>query len=246
MATRHRPSRGKAGPEIELGDPFGQYEKQGGEAPGASESGDLQSREFGVPQADIPGGVNHLVNEQAKPVKPVHHGERPADAHKYHGVPPMDDGLYTKPGRADEQERDHQKPPPVRHKYSEAVPVSIVEDPERPHVRRTSVCYSVNIAAGNPATGSNEPTRICNRDDDRVSIQVLNEDSSTDIRISEDYNRLLTQSAQGTGPAGAGSLIWHGTNSYTRLETQEPLWGITTGAASARLSVIITTEVAEA
>ena len=241
MAPRHRPHRGKAGPEIELGDPFGQYEKQGGDAPGPSESGDLQSREFGVPQADIPGGLNHLVNTQTKPEKTVHKGQQPADYHKAHGVPPQDLEGYTFPQQADTIERDKSKPAPLPT-YHEAVPVYEVEGPEAERFLIKTYMFNLRVHASTSA----EVTRICDRDPRRKSLKVLNEDSTVDIRISANEEELQTASAQGTGAAGSGGLIWHGTNSYTEIDTQEELWAITTSGATASLSVIIVTEVAEA
>lgn len=174
MATRHRPHRGNSGPEIEIGDPFGQYEQQGGEAPGASESGDLQSREFGVPQADIPGGLNHLVNTQAKPEKTVHHGERPADAHKYHGVPPQDNGLYVKPERADELGKQPKAAP--EPKFDEAVPVRIVQAPDERRPIRKLVTEGPKTITGPEAGG--DPVRLADRDPKRVKFWIVNETTS--------------------------------------------------------------------
>lgn len=171
MAARHKPHRGSAGPEIEIGDPFGQYEKQGGAAPGASESGDLQSREFGVPQADIPGGLNHLVNRQAKPEDTVHRGERPADAHKHHGVPPQDDGLYARPERADQLGGQPKAAP--EPKISEAVPVRIEQDFGERYPIRKLITEGPQTVTG-PEPGS-DPIRLADRDPKRAKFWICNE-----------------------------------------------------------------------
>ena len=125
----HRPKRGAAGPDIEIGDPFGQYEYQGGAAPGASESGDLQSREFGVPQADIPGGLNHLVNTEAHPVKPPKTPQQQPVIND-HGVPPVDGTQYEFPAKADKQGHQPKPAPERRRQFDEAVPVRIEKDPD--------------------------------------------------------------------------------------------------------------------
>jgi hypothetical protein len=227
-----RPKRGDGGPLVE-GDTGAYAGPQGGAMPGASESGDLHAREFGTPQADLPGGKPHLVNQQAKPAKTPDKGERPADYHKYHGVE-SDDGQYVTPPT--EPVTGHPKAEPLP-KISDAVPVYIVEHSDKETTYRDAEPVNINV---NPNT--KEPTRICNLNPKRTELLLLNEDSATDIRIGK-LDELQVSSAQGTGPAGNGALIWHGTNSYTRLRTQGELWAITTSTASARLSVIEVTEV---
>lgn len=235
MASK-RPRRGRPGTDALVEGDTGPRQPQGGARVREifRESGDLQSREFGVPQADVPGGKTHVVNPETHAHRPPGVTERPADYHKYHGVE-SDDGGYETPDTS---------VGPVQHAYGparleDAVPVYVVEKPGKERVRRDGIPFNVNV----PAAGS-QPARICNIDTDRVEIQLLNEDSSTDIRISNDLAELLTADAQGTGAAGAGALIWHGTNSYTKFETQGELFAITTSTTlSARLSVIIVTEV---
>ena len=161
----HRPRRGPAGPDIEIGDPFGAYEYQGGAAPGASESGDLQSREFGVPQADIPGGLNHLVNTESHHVKPPGRPQEQPVIND-HGVPPVDGTQYEFVPKADKQGHQPKPAPEPRERWDEAVPVRLVEHGVK--TRRTTACFNLNVAA----VGS-EPTRICNRDDNRVSLRIV-------------------------------------------------------------------------
>jgi hypothetical protein len=235
----HRPKRGPAGPDIEIGDPFGHYEYQGGAAPGASESGDLQSREFGVPQADIPGGLNHLVNTESHHVKPsVRPQEQPVI--NDHGVPPVDGTQYEFPEKADKIGKTPKASPKPKHEHDYAVPTYTVEKPGRESVYRDVEPYNVNVVP----VGS-QPTRVCNLNRDRISIGLLNEDSATDIRIGQ-LQELLTASAAGTGPAGNGALICHCTNSYTWIPTQGELYAVTTSATlGARLSVLEVTEVLE-
>jgi hypothetical protein len=172
MATRHRPRRGHPGNPLIEGDEGIFAGPQGGAKPGASESGDLASREFGVPQADIPGGVVHLVNEPAVPAATVKKPLRPADAHKRHGVP-GGDGQYHDPedesalGRAP-------KPEPVP-KLSDAVPVYIRQAPgHRPKIRTLSGTNRRSLLA---AFGDGA-VRLCGRDPNRVEIWITNENST--------------------------------------------------------------------
>jgi hypothetical protein len=236
--TRHRPRRGGGDSDPLIAGDSGTYAgPQGGALPGPYETGDLESREFGVPQADIPGGKQHIVNAPTHPVRPGPEDVevRPADLHKFHGVEPHDLGQYVTPPDAT-QDQDAPKPEP-EPQITDAVPVYIVESPESKVIRK-NILFNINV--GNSTT---RPVRICGTDPNRVEIQVLNEDSATDIRICETEAGLQLASAQGTGPAGDGALIWHGTNSYTRIRGQGELYALTTSAtASARLSVIIITE----
>jgi hypothetical protein len=193
-----------------------------------------------VPQADIPGGKGHVASGQSVPERPPGVPDRPADYHKYHGVP-SDDGPYETPdaevGRAP-------RPAPVPE-ISEAVPVYIVEEPAARSKRREAAFDSISVASATSVTsGTAEPTRILNRDDSRVEVLILNEDSSVDIRVSQDKSQLMNPQAQGApGGGGGGALIWHGTNSYTKFVTQAEMWAVTTTSANALLSVIVVTEV---
>jgi hypothetical protein len=181
-----------------------------------------------------------VASPQAVPERPPGVPDRPADNHKYHGVP-SDDGPYETPdgtvGRAP-------RPAPVPE-ISQAVPVYIVEEPTSRSKRREAAFDSISVAAGTSVTsGAAEPTRILNRDDARVEVLILNEDSTVDIRVSQDKSQLMNPQAQGAaGGGGGGALIWHGTNSYTKFATQAEMWAVTTTSAKALLSIIVVTEV---
>jgi len=241
MAAK-RPRRGRPGPDVLVEGDTGPRQPQGGARVREvfRESGDLASREFGVPQADVPGGKAHVVNPQTVPERPPGVPQRPADYHKYHGVP-SDEGLYETP---DDEIGKAPRPAPVPE-VSQAVPVYIIEEPTSRSKRREAAFDSISVAAGTSVTtGAAEPTRILNRDDARVDVLILNEDSTVDIRVSQDKSQLVNPQAQGAaGGGGGGSLIWHGTNSYTKFATQGELWAVTTTSSKALLSVIIVTEV---
>lgn len=226
MTTRHRPRRGSDHGANVLVSGDTNREPQGGAKPGASESGDLEAREYGVPQADLPGGLNHLVNPQTHPAPPVDKGERPADAHKYHGVPPQDDGEYVTPPRTVDKPPKPEKVP----RWKEAVPVYQVEGPDGSGAR---VRVSTHDSILAPVQG-HDPARLCNQDENRVELHLLNEDASTNCRVGT-YAELAE---------GRGSMLPAVTNSYLKLLTQSELWVTTVSATlTARVSVIQVTEV---
>jgi hypothetical protein len=232
--TRHRPRRGGGDSDPLIAGDTGTYAgQQGGELPGPYETGDLESREFGVPQADIPGGKQHIVNRPTHSYRPGPDQVevRPADLHKFHGVEPHDLGGYVTPPDAT-QDTDAPRPEP-EPQISDAVPVYIVESPES-KVTRKNIAFNINV--GNATT---RPVRICGNDPNRVEIMLLNE-SNTDIRISDTEAGLQNAAAAG---AGDGALISHSTTSYTTIKGQSELYALTTSNSNGgALSVIIITE----
>lgn len=225
--TRHRPHRGdETSNPLVSGDTGTTAGPQGGAKPGPSESGDLQSRQYGVPQADLPGGLNHLVNPQTRPAQTVDKGERPGDYHKYHGVPPTEpDGYVTPPEGIGKAPR----PAPVhKSEYDEAVPVRVIEG-GRINSLRTSTHDSVLA----PVQGS-DPVRLCNQDENRIELHLLNEDASTNCRIGSRSELIENR----------GSMLPAVTNSYLKLLTQSELWVNTVSTTlTAKVSVIQVTQV---
>lgn len=226
-----RPRRGRPGPNVLVeGDPGSvtgvSRDPQHGAAPDVSLSGDLDAREFGTPQADIPGGVKHLVNPETKPAKTPEIPRRPADYHKEHGVEPDDWGQYVLPPDESEHVRADRPAPEV--KWDDPVPVRIVEG-KHPRVHRAANANRINIQ---PNT-SVDPTRVCNRDQERVILQLLCDDASNDVRISEERATLLE---------GGGALLSHSATSYTNVPAQNELWALSAGSAASHLSVIMVTE----
>jgi hypothetical protein len=230
MANRRRPRRGQPGPDVLVDGGTGAYAGAQGGARKLKEawreSGDLESREFGVPEADLPGGIRHVVNPETVQAKTVAPPERPADYHKYHGVP-SDDGLYETP---DPEITRAARPAPVP-KLHDAVPVFIVEGLDG-RVRREVACDSVLVSG--TALGAVDPVRLCGRDENRVDIRLLNEDAANNLRIGS-YSELAE---------GRGSMLPAVTNTYTTLTTQDELFALPAVAGTtAKVSLIITTEV---
>jgi hypothetical protein len=226
--VRHRPRRGEPGPDVLVSGDTGEYHPQGGARDGGDayrESGDLQSREFGVPQADLPGGKGHTVNAATPHTRPAVKPERPADYHKYHGVP-SDNGLYEVP---EPQIGRIPRPAPVP-KVPDAVPVYVVEGAQARVLRTASPRHIIC-----PASTSAEPALVCGTDQRRVRIGLLNESTNTDVRIGAAPGELVT------GPGGAlgGALVPWPCNSYLWFETQDSLYAQgATGSGTPLLSVI--------
>lgn len=170
--TRHRPRRGHPGNPLIEGDTGIAAGPQGGAKPGASESGDLSAREFGTPQADLPGGLVHIVNQPADQAKTVAKPERPADYRKRHGVP-GDDGQYVTPG--DESDLGKAPKPEPVPKLSDAVPVYEVEHPDKGPVIRTFVGAQRRTLL---AAFGDGPVKLASRDPHRKSVWLQNENGT--------------------------------------------------------------------
>jgi hypothetical protein len=195
------------------------------------ESGDLESREFGVPEADLPGGKTHIVNPETVPTPPHDRPERPADYHKYHGVP-SDNGLYTTP---DDEVGKAPRPEPLP-KLHDAVPVYIVQEgSSKRRVKRVAYTDTISL----PPVGQ-DPARLCNSDDSRDEVMLLCTSGSNNALFSDDYASLAQ--ATTTSHGGCGYLPNTAT-AYTRIATQEQLWATSDTASGSQVSVVIVTEV---
>ena len=229
--TRTRPRRGPDGPDVIVSGDTGTYAgPQGGARAGRDayrESGDLQSREYGVPQADIPGGKTHVVNPETHPDRPPGVPERPADYHKYHGVE-SDDGPYTVPSS---HVGNLPATPVPKDAYTHAIPVTVVENPDRPKAIRRAMCEQITcVSQATP----NEPTRICGVDTYRDEVMLRCVDASNDIFFAESQATLLE---------GRGAKLVHTDGSYTRVATQDFLYAWSSSStATSLLSVVIVTE----
>jgi hypothetical protein len=201
------------------------------------ESGDLHAREFGVPQADLPGGIRHVINPETHPDQTAPKPERPADYHKYHGVP-SDDGQYLPvPDEAGIHLSDWPKPEPVP-KTADAIPVYIVERGSAGRDRRVADTDTILL----PAVGT-DPARICGQDDSRDEIMLLVTAGATtpNALISDDRSSLADATVTSHGRA---AFLSASATTYTRIATQAELWGTSDSATPVLLSVIIITTIA--
>lgn len=164
-----RPRRGPSGPNALVTGDTGPRQPQGGAGPAASESGDLAAREYGVPQADIPGGVKHLVNPETHASPTMRKPPRPADYHKEHGVEPDDWDQYAMP--ADESEHRLADRPVPEPKWLDAVPVYIVENAGE----KQTIRILITEGPVTYPTGTVDPERLAVRDPHRTKFWIVNE-----------------------------------------------------------------------
>lgn len=222
MATKHRPRRGDSGRNVLVTGDTGPRQPQHGAEPGATESGDLAAREYGVPQADLPGGVAHLVNPEAPPAETPKKAERPADYHKYHGVP-SDDGQYTVPERVIKQV-PRAVPEP---EYHDAVPVYLTAGPGKKRKQRTFIAgHTITLAPGDYTV-----RRLCDQDLGRVWLMIYQTNNLL-IGQKEDLDAAV---AVGTPPTGQGGgfVLTQGAGQGNKMDIQNELWVVNAAIATA-------------
>lgn len=189
-----------------------------------------ERREAGIGETrDIPGGLNHLGQAEVVPQKvPVPDQEWPFyRSDLAHGVPPDEAGHhdrvpFTRPpgGQSGHAKLEELVPPPM------PVPVYIVEEGGGPDSMRSASPRSLTC----PASTAAEPARVCGANPNRIEIQLLNEDTSTDIRFAATLGALV---------AGTGALLPWPSNSYITVKTQDELFAIgASGSGTPRLSII--------
>lgn len=179
----------------------------------------------------IPGGRNHIANtpvrQQAVPV--------PATEWPYyngllaHGVP-AEGHMHVRDPRLHGGQRGR-APVPAAPPEQTPVPVFIVEGRVSPVVRTASPRH-IQV----PASTAAEPARVVGRNPNRVEVRLLNESTTTDIRLAVSPGD-LTQSAAG-GVLGGALLPWP-CNSYLSFDTQDELYAQgATGSGTPLLSII--------
>lgn len=180
----------------------------------------------------LPGGISHLRNPETFHTKPDVGQPLPEfRGWLAHGVPPEITGVRD---RTTEQTR-----PPVHHVKTEPEPAPIpVRIVEAGNSRTQRVTATKNFQAPQITA---EPVNICGADPDRVHVLVLNEDSSHSCRIGE-LTDLAVDLANNL--IVGGSLLPANMTSYLKLCTQRPLYILSTGTNSPRISVIVETEIA--
>lgn len=190
----------------------------------------------------LPGGRPHLQN-------PLIHKEKvpvPERREFYrgimaHGVPVDEHGLHDRdprllgvlgrdtPGRLGSLEAD--KLP----EYPTPVPVVIVQaGVQRRPLKHTAMRHFMAPAI------SAEPESICGQDLNRISVKLLNTDSSHNAWIGQ-LNDLVVD-FQNTKVVG-GAMLPKSQTSYLTIETQGPLYVISDDTGTPVISVIIETEI---
>jgi hypothetical protein len=188
----------------------------------------LSDRVQGHP-SPIPGGRDHLKNAPSvRYTVPIPPSDPEIGMGNAHGVQP---GSHTNAERADAERGPNTvhatMPRPVHHAVHEKpspIPVFVVEN-ANDDVIRSAAPRTLTV----PGTGAVEPVRLCGKDPGRSEVMILNESTTTDIRIGQRPSDLNN---------GGGALIPWPANSYTKLKTQDELYAISATATAAAVSVI--------
>lgn len=188
----------------------------------------MSDRMTGEP-SPIPGGKNHITNAPAIPQRvPVPESKPEIKDLNAHGVQP---GTHTARERAEFErgpnsvvDRTRVEPAPAVARRPEPVPVFIVENESPTRVVRTAAPRVVTVPA---STG--DPLRICGVDSTRVSLRILNESTSSNIRFAQRLSDLN---------GGGGALLPWPANTYLSLATQDEVWVISADSGTPRLSII--------
>lgn len=197
-----------------------------------------EGHDIGLPDKNIPGGIYHQQNYPT-----VHSKPEVGDPLPYyrgmmaHGVPVDEHGVYDRAdGKRKEYHPEYEKIP----EHPAPVPVYLVEDESgaRPLLKATTKHFQVPLITG-------EPESICGQDGNRHAVRLLNEDSSNNIRIGT-LPELAVDLANNLIIGGA--LLPKSMTNYLTLETQGPLYALSTATSGTGpiLSVIIETEVPNA
>jgi hypothetical protein len=197
-------------------------------------------REMGESERQDPGGwinteTGNVLNYET-PRQPVTSPE-PMDQFRgmmAHGVPHEEDtteeralaergGPNVRRGRKVPAEKPAELPPPV--------PVYIVERESGPRPLTVAGLYRLTV----PAIGK-DPVRVAGEDARRSLLQVMNEDSATNIRIGNLID--LSVDAQNNVVTG-GARLPAGASGYTAIRTQGQLYAIAETGSAATISVIL-------
>jgi hypothetical protein len=187
----------------------------------------LSARVQGHP-SPIPGGQNHRSNAPAiRHTVPTPPSDPEIGMGNAHGVIP---GSHTNAERADAERGPNTvhatmpRPRPPEHRdRPQPIPVFIVEDAHR-DVVRSAAPHNITV----PASGS-DPVRLCGRDGTRAEVLLLNESTTTDVRIGQRPSDLNN--------GGGGLLPWP-SNSYLKLKSQDELYAVSASATAAVVSII--------
>jgi hypothetical protein len=189
----------------------------------------MSPRTQGIP-SPIPGGRPHLSNPETvrhKVAGPAPRGEyRGVNAH---GVPP---GTATTRDRAEMMRgpNDVRGPDPGQRLTSDPilhpdpVPVYLVEQGGGGDTVRSNSPRHITVPASTA-----DPVRLCGQSKARVRIKLLNESTSSDIRLAQRPSDLVS---------GGGALLPWPLNSYLDLVTQDELWAVSADSGTPKISII--------
>lgn len=233
--TRHRPRNTGGGQLRGLGGPHQPADKA---EPGAGQPSIVAGgtdtgpgRALGLDTRDIPGGKPHLVNPESPGTRPAPKDPRPLfEGMNAHGVvDPSGELGYTDPP-ADVKPGPKSGTPEPAH-YDEAVPVYQVEGPgHQRRIRSGSTVGPFTIPNGDVA-----PRKVCDRDPDRVTLLICNENATN--------GNLLRAGSRADCDQSAGFGL-PGNRTVTEIKGwQDELYVWNTAAAAITWSAILITEI---
>lgn len=194
--------------------------------------GTPEAAQFGISDrvqghpSPIPGGQKHISNAPAvRHTVPVPPSQPEIYMGNNHGVAP---GSHTNLDRSEMQRGPNTVHPPrpspsTRVDKPLPIPVFVVQDHNRNTVR-SAAPHHINVP-GN----TSDPVRLCGRDTSRTVVMLLNESTAQDVRIAQTMRDLS---------GGGGALLPWPTNSYTKIETQDELYALSTSGTAATISII--------
>lgn len=183
--------------------------------------------EIGLADTPLPGGQPHVAIEPVTPDKMTEKPSNPA----FTGM--MAHGVYApftepaKPNLEVRHERTSVKvdpEPDKKLKTPSPVPVYIVEKAGGSKPLNTFTVMTLSVGTS--------PLQLAGKDNHRTRIQLLNEDDTNDARFAMTVSDVT---------AGNAALLKHGATSYTRIDTQSPVWAVAL-TAPVNVSVIFETE----
>jgi len=191
-----------------------------------------EAREYGIRDTgQIPGGLTHLGNPPVRqyqpPVPPKLKEFRGQDAH---GVPPQDVGEYNREVQR-ERSRPYDPEFAARPPGPSPVPVYVVEKAGGPRPLNEAATGHLTVPAYTA-----QPVPVCGEDSRRSLVQLLNEDSTHDIRFGK-LEQLQFDAANSV--ITGGCLLPAGATGYTVIRTQGDLWAISADSSTPKLSFIL-------
>lgn len=194
--------------------------------------GTPEAAQFGISDrvqghpSPIPGGLKHLSNAPAvRHTVPIPPSEPEIYMGNAHGVAP---GSHTNLDRSELQAGPNTVHPPrpsptTRVEKPLPIPVFVVQDHNRNSIR-SAAPYHITVPANTA-----DPVRLCGRDAGRVVVMLLNESDGQNVRIA--------QTMRDAG-VGGGALLLSAATSYTKIETQDELYALSTAGTAATVSII--------
>lgn len=193
----------------------------------------MSNRNQGYP-SPIPGGRTHITNAETMrrepPTADAGPEVKPINAH---GVPP---GTHTSRERAEAERGPNSshniKPPAPRAPGTPTpvpVPVYIVADQDAMDTWASGTMRWITVPSTAGSSDGTPWARVAGRNPKRVELLILNESTSSNIRIAQRPSDLAN---------GGGALIPKSMGSYLKLKTQDEVYAVSADSGTPVLSII--------